>query len=311
MIYNLFKVGLTLSLLFLACTFVYAQPSVRALNKYMDEAKAGSYKTAPDRIFKDPDNTDKLLAASSSYLTDSVDRIRSKAYNIIKLLGLKSSNTSNRTRAVSLLTDGLDDSNNGISATNITALTQFKREDFDSNSRNKISGLVTSAYPHIDKLAKLIGYLRLTESMQSLRSLPDENLSVEEKWAIRLALVRMNDDSAIQYVTGKLVNAPVNDDFVYDIVPDLIYTRNMDVFEFLESIIQSDENNCRSANPDSNARILCGYRVLEYIAYAIEDFPVQVDEYNTAIIDDYETTLLNVRNWFTTNPTYTLRTEIY
>ena len=62
---------------------------------------------------------------------------------------------------------------------------------------------------------------------------------------------------------------------------------------------------------DRNTRILCGYRLLEYIAYTIVDFPIVVDEDQEAQIDDYEQALLDVRSWFSQNPKYELVTTIY
>ena len=64
-------------------TNLLAQPSVRALKKYMDAAKNGSFKPAPSAIFKDDKNAEKLINASTEFLTDSTDRISSKALNII------------------------------------------------------------------------------------------------------------------------------------------------------------------------------------------------------------------------------------
>lgn len=295
----------------LCCTNLIAQPSVRAFKKYMEDAKKGSFKPAPSAIFKDDKNAVKLINASSEFLSDSVDRIRSKAYNAIKLVGLQSSDQNARTAAVKFLTNGINDRNNGIAGSNISALTEYKRIDFDNATKSRLANMMQRNAPHIDRLAKLIGYLNITEANNSLKSILATDTHYKNKWAIRLALARMDDQEAIDYIIDKLESAPVGDNFVYDIVPDLIYTRQLPVFEFLESIIQSDELNCQSANPDSDAKILCGYRVLEYIAYAIIDFPVSVDKYGVAEIDDYENTLLNIRSWFEANPAYQLNTDTY
>ncbi len=277
----------------------------------MDAAKNGSFKPAPSSIFEDEKNGDKLIITASEYLTDSVDRIRSKAYNVIKLVGLQSNDQNARSAAVKVLANGVTDQNNGIAGSNISALTEYLRGDFDNSVKTKLGNLVSVDAPHIDKLAKLIGYLNITSASNSLKTILSTNTHYKNKWAIRLALARMDDQESIDYLTGKLDSAPIGDNFVYDIVPDLIYTRQLPVFEFIEGIIQSEELNCQSADPDSNAKILCGYRVLEYIAYAIEDFPVPVDQYGIAEIADYENTLLDVRIWFDNNPNYQLNTSIY
>ncbi|MEL6562685.1 MAG: hypothetical protein AAFQ94_31240 [Bacteroidota bacterium] len=294
-----------------ATSNLLAQPSVRALKKYMEEAKKGSYKTAPASIFKDDKNADKLINSSAEYLSDSVDRIRNKAYSLIKLIGLSSTDQSARAAAVDILVDGISDKNKGIAGGNINALTEYKRADFDNPSKSKLANLLNAGAPNIDKLAKLIGYLNIISASSDLKSILATNTHYKNKWAIRLALARMEDQEAIDYLTNKLESAPVGDDFIYDIVPDLIYTRQEPVFDFIEDIINSEELNCQSADPDSNTKILCGYRVLEYIAYSIDNFPIAVDDYGVAIINDYEDALVEVRRWFANNPNYQLNKEIY
>ena len=84
---------------------------------------------------------------------------------------------------------------------------------------------------------------------------------------------------------------------VYEIVPYLVYTRRQEAFLFLERIIQSNEPTCLSADADSEENIFCGYRVLEYIAPVMIEFPLPVDEFGELEIDDYEAGLAEVRQW--------------
>jgi hypothetical protein len=107
----------------------------------------------------------------------------------------------------------------------------------------------------------------------------------------------MGDKQNIQFITERLTQASVNDDFVYEVVPDLIYTRQPEIFEYLEQIILSNAQNCSSANPDAETNILCGYRVMEYLAPVIEDFPLPTDEYGELMVDDYPEALEELRNW--------------
>ena len=43
---------------------------------------------------------------------------------------------------------------------------------------------------------------------------------------------------------------------------------------------------------------MCAYRVMEYLAPIIKDFPLEVDRDNELNIDDYEKGLLVCRSWF-------------
>lgn len=90
--------------------------------------------------------------------------------------------------------------------------------------------------------------------------------------------------------------------FVYDVVPDLIYTRDREVFRFLESIILSDKKECTSAYPDREMPFCADTGFFEYIANAIQDFPIPSDNDGEAQITDYEKALEEVRLWFAGNP---------
>ena len=59
----------------------------------------------------------------------------------------------------------------------------------------------------------------------------------------------------------------------------------------------SNEPTCLSADADSEENILCGYRVLEYIAPVMLNFPLPIDEFGEREINDYEAGLAEVREW--------------
>ncbi|UII27533.1 hypothetical protein LVD15_03620 [Fulvivirga maritima] len=115
-----------------------------------------------------------------------------------------------------------------------------------------------------------------------------------------LALSRMGDEASAQKIIGILENLPVNDNLVYELVPDLVYTRNKTAFDYLFTIINSNENNCTSADPDNEAAILCGYRVMEYLAPHLTAQPLPAEDGELAV-DNYEQALQELRAWYTVN----------
>jgi hypothetical protein len=121
----------------------------------------------------------------------------------------------------------------------------------------------------------------------------------------------MNNQLAIEYIISKLEKAPINDAFAYDIVPGLVYTRQPQIFEFLETQIQSDEADCSVANPDSNQKISCAYRIMEAMPHAIQDFPLPTDEFGELMVNDYEKALQDLRKWFNENEVYSFNLEVY
>ena len=66
-------------------------------------------------------------------------------------------------------------------------------------------------------------------------------------------------------------------------------------------VVLSNEPTCLSADADSEENIFCGYRVLEYIAPVMIEFPLPVDEFGELEIDDYEAGLAEVQEWMSEN----------
>ena len=276
----------------------------------MSEVRKGSYKPVPGEILNTK-NEKQLFKTLEPYAADSTDLIRSKAYYIYQKVGQKSASESVKTLAINQLIIGLSDRNAGLIGNVIDYLSGFSKADFDAGQKAAIASYIRPETPHLDQLLMLAGYIDLINHKNKITDIISSDQDFKYKWAARLALARMGDEAAVAYLTNKLRTAPVSDDFVYDFVPDLIYTRQPDIYQFLETIIMSDEKNCLSANPDSNAKILCGYRVMEYIGSTIENFPLPVDEFGELEVDDYEVALRQLRTWFATNDSYTILDDTY
>jgi hypothetical protein len=159
--------------------------------------------------------------------------------------------------------------------------------------------------------ARLVGFLPSEEGIAPLKQVLSQTTDGWERFNLQLARPRKGDTEATNAIINKMNPAPVNDGFVYDVVPVLVYSRSEEVFKFLEKIIFSEEANCSSANPDSNAKILCGYRVMEYLAPAIVDYPLATDKYGELLTNDYEQALTEVRGWFKANLDYELVQDTY
>lgn len=291
--------------------FVYGQSSVRALNDYFVKLRSNSSEPVPPAILTDTKNSDKILQSLSPYLNDSLNTIRSRAHSIAKRIGEKSDNQVIRRQVVTILTTSLKDKDSGIVGNSLEGLTNFRLADFNDAIKDSIGIRINTKTPHLDELLKLAGYLQLQKYTSYIEAIINTNIDASVKWAARLALSRMGDERSIQYIVGKIEKAKVNDDFVYEVVPDLVYTRQPPIFKFLERIINSDEANCLSANPDSEVKILCGYRVMEYVASAIKSFPVQVDESGDLVVSNYKKALEDVRQWLKANPNYEILSASY
>ena len=139
--------------------------------------------------------------------------------------------------------------------------------------------------------------------MSPLVQLSNPGNPAKVRWAALLARARMDDQDAVSVILDKAQQQPINDNFVYEAVPDFIYTRQKPLFDFLFTIMQSDNKDCFSSDPDNEVAMLCGYRVMEYIAPYIIDFPIPVEE-GYLVADDYPAALQQVRDWYQSNPDY-------
>jgi hypothetical protein len=285
-----------------------AQSGNADLDNYMTEVRSGSSKSIPKAILATSDQAG-LFAGLQHYASDSLDNIRSKTYYIIKRVGQNSADDEIRQQAITQLIIAINDINTGISGSASEALTGFKKADFTTIHKADIAKLIQPNTPHLDMVLKLAGYVEISNDPFDL--IINSNLSFKYKWAVRLALARMGDQESIAYLLNKVEKAPINDDFVYDIVPDLVYTHQMDIYKYLEGILKSDEQNCMSADPESSQNILCGYRVMEYLAQCIKSYPLQTDEFGDLEVEDYESGLQQVRKWLVMNPNYQILTSAF
>jgi hypothetical protein len=304
--------GTVASFLFaILLTKSFGQPSLRTLQSYMTEIRTNTTLPVTQSILNDQRNESQLIITLTPYFSDSLNIVRSKAYYITKRIGQKSTNAAVRTSVITQLIRAIRDKDTGISGNASEALTAFRKSEFTQAHKDSIGNLIHLKTPHLDQILKLAGYLEMTNQQAKITSIINSTTTFKNKWAARLALARMGDQVAITYINTKIANAPVNDDMVYDVVPDLVYTRQKEIFKYLEQLINSDETNCQSANPDANQKILCGYRVMEYIAPAIQSFPLKVDDTGDLDIDDYSAALLTVRTWLRQNPGYVIISETF
>jgi len=302
-------------ILFLLTYSGFTQSIDKILNDYMNEIRHGeirhgSYKTVPTEILLTKDETE-LFNSLEKYTTDSLTKIRSKAYSLYRQVGQKSNNIDLRHQAIDQLIGGIRDKDTGISGNASEALTGFSKEDFTVQHKEVIGSHLVVETPHLNQLLLLAGYINYPDYKDRLYQITSSKALFKYKWAAWMALARMNEQKAIEYIKEKVQNAPMNDDFVYGFVPDLIYTRQKELYTFLEGIIQSEDKNCLSADPDANVNILCGYRVMEYLAPVIEGYPLPVDEFGDLEVDDYKKALQDVRKWLVQNNGYAIKTNVF
>ena len=304
---------ITPALLFLLTTYALAQSKTdEALRTYYSLWQKGLPTTDVSEIVMKME-TDNVFSKLEHFTTDTSEDKRLATYRLIDYIGEKSNDKSVRQRAVRQIIMGCNDRDGGIVGINMKNLTSFSINDFEAESKYQLSEMAKKPMSYYELLIKICGWLNIKDLNYDFHQMiTDKKGNVKQRWAMRLAMARMGEQDMLDYCVQRVSKIPVNDDVVYDLVPDLIYTKQKPMFDYLFQIIESDEKTCSSPNPDSNAKIICGYRVIEQIAPYIQGFPVEIGASGDLKTKDYEKTLLEVRNWIKQNKdTYIIKKEAF
>jgi hypothetical protein len=113
--------------------------------------------------------------------------------------------------------------------------------------------------------------LELKDTLMELRYNLDYPFSV--RWSCMLALARLGDKESINEILSKVSSKEIDNRMIYVYYPDLIYTRQRKLYDFLIERMMDKKAMCNSANPNTSVKIDCGYRIAEMLAPAIKDFP--------------------------------------
>jgi hypothetical protein len=273
------------------------QTFAQSLETYFAEVRAGKFPTLPQEITK-AENAKSVLGALSLYYKDTTSAVRSKAYSVTRTIASKSKQEGIHQLAVQNLINACRDRDSGNVGSVLGYLTEFKKEDFTAVAKDSLRNLFKSRIAHLDRLIKLIGFIEIADLQSDLRALAAQTDARKiDRWSAQLALGRMGDKQSMQSIMDRVKKMQVNDDVVYDIFADLIYTRQLDAVGYLTRVLYSDENNCQSPNSERVAKIPCAYRVMEQIAPILEGYPLKLDESGDIDTKDYPEALKTVRAW--------------
>ncbi len=289
----------------------FSQSKVKMLDKYMVQVQKDNHPPFPTALLQDSKQHMNLLKQLDSYKKDTIAHVRAKTFYVAKRIGNKSTNSEIKRATIDLLIRGLKDNDNSIRGQVIQALMQFELAHFSEDAKRKVLSGLETGVPHLEELLKLIGFLQVEGATHALQSMDNSKLSKEEQWSLLLALARLGDDNSIEEIAHRVESIPANDDVAEVLVPDLIYTRQVPLIAFVISILNSDKTDCTTTDPDSDQKMLCGYRVLEYLAPVVIDFPITIGSSGDLLTEDYQQALTTARIWFKSNSNYKLRNTIF
>jgi HEAT repeat protein len=290
-------------------TIAFAQQKV--LDTYFKQVKAGKYPAIPQDVLKS-ENAKAVLSALPEYLKDTTTLIRSRAYAITRSIGTKSSDNAIRQQAVQYLIEGMKDKHVGNAGSAINYVTSFRQTDFTTLHKDSLRNIFERKPTHLDVLVRLMGFLEMKDKRDAIYALSQQsNLGRKERWSATLALARIGDAVAIEDIMKRVQRMPVADAVVYEVFPDLVYTRTTQAINYLVEALNSNAKNCAAADAEREAKIPCAYRVMEMLAPVLEGYPLAVDESGDVVAGDYPAALATVREWCRAQKEFVIKKSEY
>lgn len=194
--------------------------------------------------------------------------------------------------------------------TTLKTLKKFAVKDFSEDHKNKISKSFANPDDVSKSLILFFGFLNIKNKLIALSAHYKRDKSYLQH--INLALVRAGDPQKTEILYRNLLKLSINDDFVYEVLPLLIYTKQIKIYDWLLNVILSDDKNCHPADAEIPGNINCAYRIMEALAPNIIDFPIKTDKWGDLKTDNYSKTLKIVREWIEINQgNYKINTQTY
>ena len=296
-------------LLLLLTTTALAQ--TKSLDNYFAQVRAGKYANVPAEVNK-PELANGLLKSLGVYASDTLPSVRARAAGLVRTFGLQSKVQSVRTQAVQQLMTAANDKDTGNAGVVLNHLTGFRKNDFSAAAKDSLYTYFQRKSGNMNTLIRLLGYLNVQKAKNELFALSQDGAAGrKDRWAALLALSRMGDEQAINDVMNRVKRMPVSDALVYEVFPDLVYTRRREAFSYLLETLNSDAKNCESADPERPSRIPCAYRVMEMLAPAIGNYPLKLSDSGDVVTSDYPAALTQVREWFQVNKEFKILDDKY
>lgn len=254
--------------------------------------------------------TKKLIKELAPFYADTSEYVRQKAYYLTYKKGIHKE-AKNKELAVRKLAEGCADKSSRIVGQNINYLKDFKKSQFDEQTKATLTALLTNKkQAHLKEIILLAGFADFgQEILYAQYKDPETPTAIKKQLA--LALARLGQKEALRSVEQQFNHHEINDQAVDYLVPMAIYVRQKETLNYCIKIIHSDKEQCHSPNPDYSGAILCGYRVMELLAPVINDFPIETDVTGSISNMNYKKALKTVRKWFEENPEYTISEESF
>ena len=278
------------------------------LESYVKDVRRG-LRPSPKPLLENKNEHEKTMKEIEPFLSDSSRSVRHACFSLVRQMGSAAEKNEMRKKSVSLLTASLARFSGDGDAVS-SALQHFHKEDFDAASLAAVCEAV-SVVPNKNELMRLAGYAGDAGTVSCLKpwSVPGNPPAV--RWSAWTALARLGDGEAIAEILRRVKKLPMSHELVLRVFPDLVYTRQKQIYDYLTEALNSNKEDCESADNDNPKPILCGYRIMEMLAPAIKDFPLETDAGGDLTAKDYKKALEKARKWLEKHKDFEIRKEIF
>lgn len=251
-----------------------------------------------------------VISDLQAYLVAEQPKVAFESTQLMAKIGAAHQDETSRRTAVRALLNHAQTAPTTLLEKIAKGLQKFKAEDFDEVAIEQLKTVIAAKRPYLDLYIKLAGFLKQTDLLNQLKETYKEDKALYQ--SISVALVRSGDEKKMASLLRNIAKIKLNDDYIYNLVPLLVYTRQKKTTDILFDIILSDEKSCTHPGPDVEGTMICAYRVIEELAPYIKEFPVEVGVSGDLKVKSYPKALKTVRAWIMEHrEDYELKEEIY
>lgn len=274
---------------------------------YLEDVRSGQQPPVPD-VTAFTTKCRETLNFLHSAVGDTDERVAVAACNIAFELSKTSSQQEIRRLGVAVL---LKACMQGRAGSALDQLTGFASSDFSPQSRADVKALLVGSRSYRADLIRLASFLQLTDMIPLLKRWSAPGNDVQIRWSAIVGLARMGDAESTREMLSIVHKLGTTDETVYNVFPDLVFSRHPDAIAFLIDALKRDDILCLPADPERDTPIPCAYRIMELLASVIEDFPVRVGPGGDLDTADYPHALQSVRRWFSETRHYRIIRDQY
>ncbi len=295
----------TFALLFILSSFFgYSQADLaKQINTLMAQLRSGQAITADRGKIAAATNYKEATEILGRYVSDTLLAVRYEALSLYSQAALRSKDKALIKKSIrSIIGNAV--LYNSINNQIVNLLKRYTKQEFESDELQLMKSLLESQYNNIGNLAKVYAFAAGPTAQNDLAALlAKPTLNKGDKKDMKLALVRSGNENYAQKMNETLKQQVLNDELIYSALPDVLYTKNKEMFAWLLNGIMSDNKKCSSANNDDPAPMICAYRLIEQLAPHILNFPVSINAKGEIESKDLSKSLTDVRAWITKNAT--------